>query len=409
MTELVSFRPQVTLVLPVRRLHQRHAVAEAQAVSLEADHLARIVGDRPNRLESEIQEDLRTDTVVAEIRLEAEPLVRLDGVRAFVLQLVRLELVEQADASPFLVEIDHDAAPLRLDHLHRRVELPAAVAAEGVEDVAREALRVHPHQHALTIGQVAVDQRHMLVVVDVVAIPDDLPRTMLRRQSRLSDAMHQTFVLQPVRHELRDRDERQAMVFRELLQLRSTRGGAVVIQDLTDHAGWVESRQARQVDRRLRMPDALEHTALARAQGEDMATVTEVAGHRGRVYRDADRGRAILSADTGADAEARRRIDAHRVCRAIIVDVGLAHGCEPELVDALARQRDANEAARLPNHEVDHLGRHELRRANEVALILPVLVVGNDDEAAGANVVYGLFYGVGSHTKSLRGLRGLRV
>ena len=79
---------------------------DAQPVALEADDLARIVRDRADRLEAEVEQDLRADAVVAEIGLEAELLVRLDGVGARVLQLVGRELVEQADAAPFLVEID---------------------------------------------------------------------------------------------------------------------------------------------------------------------------------------------------------------------------------------------------------------------------------------------------------------
>ena len=82
MAELVALRAQILGVLVVRRLHDRHALAEAKAVALEADHLARVVRDRPDRFEAEVEEDLRADAVVAEIGLEAELLVRLDGVGA---------------------------------------------------------------------------------------------------------------------------------------------------------------------------------------------------------------------------------------------------------------------------------------------------------------------------------------
>ena len=48
------------------------------------------------------------------------------------------------------------------DQLHRAVELEAAVAALGTEDVAGEALGVHAHQDVLLPVHVAVDQRHVL-------------------------------------------------------------------------------------------------------------------------------------------------------------------------------------------------------------------------------------------------------
>src|SRR5687768_11939389 len=156
MPELVALGAHVARVLEILRLNDRHALLDAQTIALETDHLARIVGDRPDRAQPEIEEDLRADAVVAQIGGEAEPLVRLDGVRAGVLQLVRLQLVEETDSPPFLVEIDDRAAPLLLDHLHRRLELPSAVAAHRVEDVAGEALGVHADENPLAARDVAI-------------------------------------------------------------------------------------------------------------------------------------------------------------------------------------------------------------------------------------------------------------
>src|SRR4051794_34288583 len=131
--ELVTLGAEVAGVLDVLRLHDGDALVHAQAVALEADHLARIVRDRPDRGQAEVEQDLRADAVVAQVGGETELFVRLDRVGAGVLQLVRLELVEQADASTFLIEVHDRAASLLLDHLHRRLELPAAIAAHRVE------------------------------------------------------------------------------------------------------------------------------------------------------------------------------------------------------------------------------------------------------------------------------------
>ena len=73
---------------------------------------------------------MRTDTVIAEIGLEPESLVGFDGVDSLVLELVGFELVEQADAATFLVEIDDHAFPFLRNQLHRCIELPSAIAAE---------------------------------------------------------------------------------------------------------------------------------------------------------------------------------------------------------------------------------------------------------------------------------------
>ena len=54
--------------------------------------------------------------------------------------------------------------------------------------------------------------------------------------------------------------------------------------------------------------------------------------------------------------------------------------------DALARQRHADEATRLAQHEIDHRRSDLLRRADEIALVLAVLVIGNHDELARAQI-----------------------
>src|SRR5688572_13224540 len=183
MAELVALGREITGVLAVRGLDDGHALLDAQPIALEPHHLARIVRDRADRLQPEVEQDLRADAVVPEVRLEAQLLVGLDRVGAAILELVRLELVEEADAAPFLVEVDDDAATLPLDHRHRRVELPAAIAAHRVEDVTREALRVHAHEDPLPSRHIALDERDVLVAVDVVPEADDRPLSMLRRQT----------------------------------------------------------------------------------------------------------------------------------------------------------------------------------------------------------------------------------
>src|ERR1051326_4016695 len=137
MAELVPLRSHVARALAVFRLHDRHPFLDPKTVTLETDELARIVRDRPDRFQPQVEQDLRSDSVIAEVGLESELLVGLDGIGAAVLKLVRLELVEQSDPATFLVEIDDDPAAFGVDHWHRRLEMPAAVATERVKDVAR--------------------------------------------------------------------------------------------------------------------------------------------------------------------------------------------------------------------------------------------------------------------------------
>ena len=143
----LGLRAQVGLVVLVGRVLDRDLRADRQAVALEALDLLRVVGEDADRAEPEVDEDLGADAVVAQVRRQAEALVGLDRVEAVLLQAVGAQLVQQADAAALLGEVEQHALALALDHRQRRFELLAAVAAQRVEDVAGEALRVHAHEH----------------------------------------------------------------------------------------------------------------------------------------------------------------------------------------------------------------------------------------------------------------------
>ena len=92
-------------------------------------------------LQPEVAQNLARQLVVAQIGFEAQPLVGFHGVGALILQFVGAQLVQQADAAPFLMLVDQQAAAFVGDRLQRQFKLRAAIAAQAVEDVAGQALR----------------------------------------------------------------------------------------------------------------------------------------------------------------------------------------------------------------------------------------------------------------------------
>ena len=66
-------------------------------------------------------------------------------------------------------------------------------------------------------------------------------------------------------------------------------------------------------------------------------------------------------------------------------------GAEVELDGALAGDRRADHAGRVVEEEGDGLGRHELRRHDEVALVLAVFVVDHHHDLAATHGGYGVF------------------
>src|SRR5207244_12822963 len=98
--------------------------------------------------------------------------VRLGRVQPGLRELVRLELVEEADAAPLLGHVEEHAALLLGEPVESLLELLAAVAAKRVEDVAGETLRVHADEHVLGALDLASDERHVVLARQLLAERD---------------------------------------------------------------------------------------------------------------------------------------------------------------------------------------------------------------------------------------------
>ena len=101
--------------------------------------------------------------------------------------------------------------------------------------------------------------------------------------------------------------------------------------------------------------------------------------------RDLDRVAAVGGGDAGGDALARFDADGERGAERRLVVLG--HRAQAEMVGALLGQAEADQPARVRRHEVDRVGRRELRRDREVALVLAVGIVDDDDHPAFADVL----------------------
>src|SRR5579875_4008734 len=147
--ELIPLGGQIANVLGMRRHLDRHLLGHLEAVRLEAGDLLRVVRQEAQRRDPQVGEDLVADAPLPLVGGEAEGEVRVDRVEAPLLQLVGLQLVEQADAAPLLRHVEEHPSAFGGDRRKRRLELLAAVAAQRVEDVTREALGVDAHEHVL--------------------------------------------------------------------------------------------------------------------------------------------------------------------------------------------------------------------------------------------------------------------
>ena len=123
-----------------------------------------------------------------------------------------------------------------------------------------------------------------------------------------------------------------------------------------------------------------------------MSRLYQILRHRGRVGHDLNGACAVGRADAGGDAA--RGVHAH-------LEIGLEgfpivrdHPLDPQLLQPFGGGRRANQAAAVLGHEVDGLLARVFRGHDQIAFVLAVGVVHDDDHPAIPQVLDHCFDGI---------------
>src|SRR5207244_8181809 len=100
------------------------------------------VGQQADSAETELAEHFRCRQVNPLIGVKAQLLVGVERVETSILQPVGSQLVDEADAAPFLREVEQQPATCSRDRCDPAAQLVAAIAAQAGEQVAGKALRM---------------------------------------------------------------------------------------------------------------------------------------------------------------------------------------------------------------------------------------------------------------------------
>ena len=144
-----------------------------------------------------------------------------------------------------------------------------------------------------------------------------------------------------------------------------------------------------------------EDAAVARDQGENVTGGDDVVAGLAAVDRDRHGARAVARRNAGGDAFAclDRGGEGGFVPRAVVA----AHQFEPQFLDAVPGQRQADEAAAVGDHEIDRVGGRHLRRDDQIALIFAILVIDQDEHPAVAR--FGDNFFGGGHRRQVAAVR----
>ena len=254
------------------------------------------------------------------------------------------------------------------------------------QQVGGEVDLVHPHDGRLGRVDVAAHQGDMLRALDGVAVQDQLEFAAVDAfERRLHHALDKALGAAAIGDQVGDGADLQPVQLGEGDQVGHPRHRPVVLDDLADHPGRDQAGHAADVDGRLGVAGADQDSAVARDQREDVARRDDVVGGARRIGRHLDRMGAIGGRNAGSDAFL--GLDRNGEGRAHALAVLGGHRRQAQLLGALGRQGQADQAPRIADHEVDLVRRGELGRNDDVALVLAVLGIHQDVGAAVAGVL----------------------
>src|SRR5690606_25858458 len=148
------------------------------------------------------------------------------------------------------------------------------------------------------------------------------------------------------------------------------------VDQLADHTDRPQPGQAGQIHRRLRVARTPQHPTGLGAQRHHVPRPRQVRRGGGRIGEQPNGVRAVRGGDASGDPLA--RVDRHRVSRAPPVLVHVVHRRQLEPIRVLLGERHADEPGGVADHEREQLGRGHLGGEDQIALVLPVLVVDDD-------------------------------
>ena len=194
-----------------------------------------------------------------------------------------------------------------------------------------------------------------------------------------------------VRDEVGDGADLQAMRGAEQLQVGQPRHGAIVLHDFANDSGGHQAGHAGQVAAGLGMAGTHQHATVGGLQRKNVTGLHQVVGS----CRPSNGGlhcpRTVRRRDAGGDSLG--CLDRHRERRRMFGAVAHGHRLQAQQFAALARQRQADQAAAEAGHEIDGLRRDMLGRKDQIALVLPIFFVHQDHHAAGSHLGHDVFDG----------------
>ena len=194
------------------------------------------------------------------------------------------------------------------------------------------------------------------------------------------DALDEFFARLTIGDEIGDRDPLQLVLFGEVVDLRSGHDGAVVIGEFADHADRRQAREPAEIDRRLGMAGAHQHAAVARDERKHMAGPDEIGRAHIAVGERAHRVAALLGGNAGGQPVPDIDRDGEGGAERRVVGRHHRLRCRRAASSAVSGAQTMPQQLRMM--KAIFSGVQSAAAQIEIALVLAVVVVGDDDDLA---------------------------
>ena len=299
----------------------------------------------------------------------------------------------------------HQRPPSRfLDHPHRRAKLLTRRVGGFIENIAQQIAPMHANQDGLfdrfrgavvvQIAHPADRQRDVRQRIDRALIRDEIESALGRFDRRALyglDPLDQPLLGQSMLNDLLDRAHLEVVLGADGFKVSHAGHVAVLAHDFDQHRAGVQPREPRQINRAFGLTRTHQHPALARPQRIDVPGTNEIVGRGSLINQQLDRLDAIEGRDPRAhpvppvpvNRDGQRRTPGAGVRRRL--------GNEIQPIAVGGGQRHAKIARPDARHEVDDLRRHLLSSADEIPLVLAVLIVHEHDDSARSKLIKDLW------------------
>ena len=215
MSHALLLGAKVTDVVAVCGNLNRDARCNRNAEVRELCDFIGIVGHKAQGVYAETAEHGRGGRIIPEIVRKAEGAVCLDGVESLFLERIGLQLVEEAYTASLLAEIEEDTLSLGFNLSQCTLQLFAAVAALGAEDIACHAFGVHAAEDIALTVHLALYKREMFEAAQRIEKAVDVKIAEGSRKCGTRRFFERVVIALAVAHQVLNADDTKAFALGE--------------------------------------------------------------------------------------------------------------------------------------------------------------------------------------------------